>query len=146
MDIKINQLQQPAPVETQVQTNDADGSFRFTLLSNIQETELREGLTTMMEDIIQQGDKLGKKKDIRDMKHYRQLIKSFINEVTTHSHQFTRENFLDRKGRHRVYGMVKQIDQSLDELAEELMKDEQDHIAILSKIGEIKGLLLDLLT
>jgi uncharacterized protein YaaR (DUF327 family) len=29
---------------------------------------------------------------------------------------------------------------------EELVKDEKDHIAILSKIGEIRGLILDILT
>ena len=34
----------------------------------------------------------------------------------------------------------------MDELAQELVKDEKDHIAILSKIGEIRGLILDILT
>ena len=29
---------------------------------------------------------------------------------------------------------------------QELVKDEKDHITILSKIGEIRGLLLDILT
>ncbi|MBQ9700854.1 MAG: DUF327 family protein, partial [Lachnospiraceae bacterium] len=38
------------------------------------------------------------------------------------------------------------IDENLDELAGELLKDEKDNIAILSKIGEIEGLLLDILT
>ena len=36
--------------------------------------------------------------------------------------------------------------ENLDELAQELMKEEQDHLAILSRIGEIRGLLLDILT
>ena len=62
------------------------------------------------------------------------------------SHKFSRENFLDRKGRHRVYGLIRLIDANLDELAQELVKDEKDHITILSKIGEIQGLLLDILT
>ena len=35
---------------------------------------------------------------------------------------------------------------ALDELAEELMNEEQDHLAILSKIDEIRGLLLDIFT
>ena len=35
---------------------------------------------------------------------------------------------------------------NLDELAKELMKEEKDHLAILSKIGEIRGLLLDIFT
>jgi hypothetical protein len=38
------------------------------------------------------------------------------------------------------------VDANLDELAQELVKDEKDHIAILNKIGEIEGLLLDILT
>ena len=100
----------------------------------------------MMEDITQQGKKLGKRMDVRDMKLYRKLIKDFINEIATHSHKFSRENFLDRKGRHRVYGIVKQVNETLDELAAELLKDEKDNIAILSKIDEIRGLLLDIFT
>jgi uncharacterized protein YaaR (DUF327 family) len=84
--------------------------------------------------------------DIRDMKKYRGLVKDFLNEVVTRSHKFSRENFLDRKGRHRVYGIVKLVDKNLDELAEELVKDESDHITILDKIGEIAGLLLDIFT
>ena len=69
-----------------------------------------------------------------------------MNEVTTHSYSFTRENFLDKRGRHRVYGIIRLVDQTLDELAQELVKDEQDNIAILGKIGEIRGLLLDIFT
>ena len=74
------------------------------------------------------------------------IDKDFINEIATHSHKFSRENFLDRKGRHRVYGIVKQVNETLDELAAELLKDEKDNIAILSKIDEIRGLLLDIFT
>ena len=84
--------------------------------------------------------------DIRDMKKYRGLIKDFLNEVVYRSHRFSRENFLDRRGRHRVYGIIRLIDKNLDELAGELVADEKDHISILDRIGEIKGLLLDILT
>ena len=80
------------------------------------------------------------------MKRYRGLIKEFMNEIVSRSHSFSRENFLDRKGRHRVYGIIRLVDENLDELAKELMKDEKDHLTILSKIGEIRGLLLDILT
>ena len=93
-----------------------------------------------------QGKKLGKHMDVRDMKHYRKLIQEFMNEIVSRSHKFSRENFLDRRGRHRVYGMIKRVNTALDELAQELMKDEKDHLAILGKIDEIRGLLLDILT
>lgn len=146
MDLKVTQMQQLAQMQQKTHVAESDDSFRFTLLSSIEEQELRASLAVMMEDITQQGNKLGKRMDIRDMKLYRKLIKDFMNEIVTHSHEFSRENFLDKKGRHRVYGMVRLVDETLDELAEELMRDEKDHIAILNKIGEIRGLLLDLFT
>lgn len=146
MDLKINNLQQLQQMGQKVPAAEADGSFRFALLSSLEENELQAQLSFMMEEIIQQGNRLGKKMDVRDMKQYRKLIQEFMNEIATHSHEFSRENFLDRKGRHRVYGIVRQINHTLDELAEELLREEKDHIAILSKIDEIRGLILDILT
>lgn len=146
MDMKVNALMAPTPVETQKAVNQGDGTFKFTLATHIQEADLQARLSTLMEEITMQGDKLAKKRDIRDMKKYRGLIKDFMNEIINRSHQFSRENFLDRRGRHRVYGIIRMVDQTLDELAQELVKDEQDHLAILAKIGEIRGLLLDIFT
>ena len=137
MDIKVNQTMPIAQPEAAAPVHEPDGTFKFTLVSHIEEQELQ---------ISEQGDKLAKKRDIRDMKRYRGLIKEFMNEIISRSHSFSRENFLDRKGRHRVYGIIRLVDENLDELAQELMKDEKDHLAILSKIGEIRGLLLDILT
>lgn len=146
MDIKVNQAAPIAQPEAQAPVRESDGAFKFTLVSHIEERELQARLHSLMEEITMQGDKLAKKRDIRDMKKYRGLIKDFMNEIVSRSHSFSRENFLDRKGRHRVYGIIRLIDENLDELAKELMQDEQDHLAILSKIGEIRGLLLDILT
>lgn len=146
MDIKVNQMNNVNQVERQAPVKETGDSFKFTLISNIEEAGLQERLNLMLEDIIQQGKKIAKRTDISQMRQYRQLIKDFLNEVINRSHQFSRENFLDRRGRHRVYGIVKLIDKNLDELAEELIKDEKDNIAILNKIDEIRGLLLDILT
>lgn len=146
MDIKVNQASAISQPEATQPVREADGAFKFTLISHIEEQELQARLSTMMEEITMQGDKLAKKRDIKDMKRYRGLIKDFMNEIISRSHTFSRENFLDKKGRHRVYGIIRLVDENLDELAKELMKDEQDHLAILSKIGEIRGLLLDILT
>lgn len=146
MDIKVNQVNQPTPTDFKTQAQPTDDSFKFTLASRVSESELAAKLTSLMEQITGQGELLAKKRDIKDMKRYRGLIKEFMNEIISRSHEFTRENYLDRRGRHRVYGIVRLVDETLDELARELVKDEQDHINILSKVGEIRGLLLDIFT
>ena len=146
MDIKVNQIQQAMPIEQTQQAQETDGTFKFTLVSRIEEQDLQNALANMMEEITRQGEKLAKHRDIKDMRKYRALIKDFLNEVVNRSHAFSRENFLDRKGRHRVYGIIRLIDENLDQLAQELVKDEKDNIAILNMIGEIRGLLLDIFT
>lgn len=146
MDIKVNQVTTTSQVDTSQTVEKSDGTFKFTLASHIEEAELQEKLNGLMEDITTQGEKLAEHMDIRDMKKYRELVKNFLNEVVNRSHKFSRENFLDRRGRHRVYGIVKLVDKNLDDLASELVKDEKDHLTILSKIGEIRGLLLDVST
>lgn len=144
MDIKVNQVNQPLPVQETQQTQQTDSTFKFILAINIEEADLQARLNTLMEEITMQGDKLAKHRDIRDMRKYRALIKDFMNEIINRSHSFSRENFLDRRGRHRVYGIIRLVDRNLDELAKALVSDEKENIDILSKIGEIRGLILDI--
>ncbi len=146
MDIKVNQAQQVNAPEIKPQAQAPEESFEFTLMSKISDTALQEKLAGLVEEITNEGKKIAKHMDVRDMKQYRLLIKDFMNEVVTRSHKFQRENFLDKHGRHRVYGMIKKIDETLDELTQELLKEEKDHLLILGKIDEIRGLLLDILT
>ncbi|MCI9525654.1 MAG: YaaR family protein [Lachnospiraceae bacterium] len=146
MALKVEQVTSAQPIEAPREIDKADGSFKFALASHIEESELQEKLNGLMKDITAQGDRLAEHMDIRDMKKYRELVKDFLNEVVNRSHKFSRENFLDRRGRHRVYGIVKLVNKNLDDLAGELVKDEKDHLTILSKVGEIRGLLLDVST
>lgn len=146
MDIKVNDVSRAMPVENQTKTSQADGSFKFILASNVEDAELNSRLNQLMTQITEQGERIAKHTDIADMKRYRELVKDFMNEVVNRSHEFSRENFLDRRGRHRVYGIVKLVDKNLDDLAMELLKDEKDNLTILSKVGEIRGLLIDIST
>ncbi len=146
MDIKVNQTPIIPQADNAPAVEKADDGFKFALTSAIEDADLQQQLERMLKDITSQGELIARHMDIRDMKKYRGQIKEFLNEVVNRSHKFSRENFLDRKGRHRVYGIVRLIDSNLDELAQELCEEEKDHIKILGKIGEIAGLLLDIFT
>lgn len=146
MEMKVNEVSGVTQTQEVNQTKPTDDGFKFTLASAIDDAELKEKLSRLMDEITEQGKKISEHMDIRDMKKYRSLVKDFMNEVVNRSHKFSRENFLDRRGRHRVYGLVKLVDKNLDELAGELVKEEKDHIAILGKVDEIRGLLLDIST
>lgn len=142
--MKVNELAQLHQLTETTKTVQGDGSFKFTLSSAISDAQLQAKVDALMMDITSQGERIARHMDIRDLRRYRGLIKDFLNEVVYRSHKFSRDNFLDRRGRHRVYGIIRKIDETLDALAEALMEDEQDHLAILQRIGEIEGLLLDI--
>ena len=146
MAVRVNEVNQVTQVPDAQKTQAGDGSFKFTLASAITDADLQAKVDALMQDITAQGNRIAEHMDFRDMKRYRGLIKDFLNEVVYRSHKFSRENFLDRRGRHRVYGIIRLIDSNLDELASELVEDEKDHLSILARIGEIRGLLLDIFT
>lgn len=147
MEVKLDAINQLTKVDAaEAIKNAGTDDFKFTLVSHIQESELQAKMEGLMREIEEEGQRIARHKDIRDMKRYRAKIKEFMNEVTTHSYSFTRENFLDRKGRHRVYGIIHLIDEDLDKLAATLMEEEKDHLEILRLIDDIRGMLIDIIT
>ncbi|MDR2168317.1 MAG: YaaR family protein [Clostridiales bacterium] len=144
MDIRVGDIPatQPAAIAPIKEKFDS-GEFSFTL-KRITSEGLAERLTGLITDITAWGKKIAEHRDIGDLKYYRGLVRDFINEVVTNSHEFSRENFLDRRGRHRVYGIVRLVNQELDDLAQDLLKNEASHIDILARVDQIHGLLLDM--
>ena len=118
--------------------------FQFTL-RRLSDEGLAARLEGMLADISMQGRRVAEHVDFGELKVYRGMITDFISEVVSHSHEFSRENFLDRRGRHHVYGIVKLVNKELDELARGLLSSENKSLNILEKIDQIQGLLLNIL-
>ena len=78
MDFKVNEIQQPVPVQQTQSVQQTDDSFRFMLASNIEEAGLAERLNLLMEEIVMQGDKIVKRMDVRDMKRRSLSVRNAI--------------------------------------------------------------------
>lgn len=95
-------------------------------------------------EIEQQGKRLANHIDVSELKAYKRLIMEFLDEAVRGSSRFSKESFLDRRGRHRVFATIKIVNEKLEELTREVLSSERDHLAILGKIEDIRGLILDL--
>lgn len=113
-------------------------------LRRIESTNAEERIAGLVNKIIEQGEKLGKKADIRELKIYKNLISEFMDEAVNNSHKFSKKNFLDRRGRHKVYAIVKKVNENLENLTKEVLSSEKDNIKILKSLDDIRGLILDL--
>ena len=119
--------------------------FRRTLTDLTQEMYTAR-LTEMKNDIDEQGKRLADRVDVKEYEKYRRLIRDFLDEIVSNGYTFSREDAYASRGRHRYIATVRIVDEKLDALGKEVMKEQADKIEILNKIDDIRGLLLDLMT
>ena len=122
---------------------DSQASF-FETVKNAEERNVLERLREKAGEIAAQGEKLADKIDIKELRAYKKLISDFMDEAVGNSRKFSKQSFLDRRGRHKVYAVIKQVNEELDELTREVLREEKDRIKILKKLDDIKGLILDI--
>lgn len=115
-------------------------------LNNLEQEQIRIELKSLYDHIESQSNKLSDKLFIEDLIQYKKLVREFLNITVNNSHVFFKENSLDRRGRHRIYSLVKKVDHELDELTQEFLDIENKRINILKRINEIQGILMDIMT
>lgn len=106
--------------------------------------DIKQKLKGLLERIDLQASKLEKRLSIEDLKEYKKLVSEFMNEAISHSYQFNKERILDHRGRHRVFGLIKKINEELETLTKEVLKTEKSRIGILAKLDDIRGMLIDI--
>jgi len=99
----------------------------------------------MKNSIDEQGKRLADRVDVKEFEKYRRLIREFLDEIVSNGYTFSREDAYASRGRHRYIATVRIVDEKLDELGKEVMREQADEIEILHKIDDIRGLLLDLM-
>ena len=126
-------------------TKEASRSEFLEKFEKIKSENVKEELENIFGKITEQADKIGEKMYLKDILEYKKLVKEFLNVATQNSHQFQNQNFLDRRGRHRNYSIVKTVDRELDTLTREFINGQIDHMGVLKKIDDIRGMLLDIM-
>ena len=128
------------------ESGEADNAvFRRTLTELSKEVHVAR-LAEMRDDIETQGRRLADRVDVKEYEKYRRLIREFLDEIVSNGYTFLKEDAYGSRGRHRYIATVRIVDEKLDALGKEVMKEQADKIEILNKIDDIRGLLLDLMT
>lgn len=115
-------------------------------LEEIHQENIKEELKVLYDEIEMLTARLKDKLFIEDLVRYKEKIREFLNITINNSHVFYKESSLDRRGRHRVYSLVKKVDRELDELTKDFLNIEKNRIKILQRLDDIRGLLVDILT
>ncbi|MFY0544678.1 YaaR family protein [Brevibacillus sp. H7] len=104
----------------------------------------QERLTQLLNDIDKHGQMLARSRSIRDFYYYKNLVKQFMEEAVKYGITLDDRRGINRRGRSRLYKIVKEVDAQLLQLADELISDQAPMIDLLARIGEIRGMLINL--
>jgi uncharacterized protein YaaR (DUF327 family) len=124
---------------------EASGAPFVEAIRDAEDRGVVDRLRGLADKIAAQGDKLLDKVDIRELHAYKKLISEFMDEAVGNSRQFSKQSFLDRRGRHKVFAVIKKVNEELDELTREVLSEEKDRIRMLKRLDDIKGLILDII-
>ncbi|WP_325176791.1 YaaR family protein [Paenibacillus alkalitolerans] len=108
------------------------------------EAATQEELTRRMELIHRQGERLARSMTVRELREYKLLVKRFLEDTARKGVGLRETRGWDRRGRSKRYQLLEKIDETLLSMADELLHTETGKIELLAKIGEIRGLLINL--
>lgn len=121
-----------------------NSSFSNTFSAMAQENE-KEILEKKLLEINEKGKFVRDRMDLKDLVEYKKMITEFLEYTVKYSHKFSKETKLGRDGSFKVMGIVKKINEELENLTTELLNSEKDKLKIVDKISGIHGMLVDLL-
>ncbi|MCS7463226.1 YaaR family protein [Paenibacillus doosanensis] len=138
------------PFGNEIQRSEAASSQQLQnksfsdMMQQQDERASQEQLQRILQQIHLQGDRLSRSMTVRELRQYKHLVKQFLEETARRGVQLRNTRGWDRRGRSKRYKLLEEVDQHLLALADDLLESEQGRMELLHKIGEIRGMLINL--
>ncbi|WP_274648389.1 YaaR family protein [Paenibacillus humicola] len=114
------------------------------MLQNQDQQRTMEELQLKLADIHRQGERLSRSMTVRELNLYRRMVKHFLEDTVKRGVGTKETRGFDRRGRVKKYKLLEEIDASLLAMGDELLQSEEGRLELLQKIGDIRGLLINL--
>jgi uncharacterized protein YaaR (DUF327 family) len=146
--MKINKLgSNSVPVvaehENGVKSEKMGENFNSELFKT-QDKQSLDRMNELLDKITEQGKKLGLVPTYSELKTYRELVRGFIGEAVSRMYTMEKNTGWDGQGRHKMYTIIRKIDDTLAEMTEDIRSGQERQMNILAKHDAIRGMLVDL--
>ncbi|TCL33250.1 hypothetical protein EV210_11823 [Anaerospora hongkongensis] len=146
--MKINKMgtsNPPLPVERDNNAKTEKSGDPFALnLAKSQDSQIKERLTELLDAITEQGKRLSTAPTFVELKSYRELVREFLGEAVGRMYTLQTNAGWDRQGRKKMFSTIKQIDDTLAGLTEDVRIGQERQLKIMNKLDAIRGMLVDL--
>ncbi|MDD4600095.1 hypothetical protein SDC9_14758 [bioreactor metagenome] len=146
--MKINNLgsANPQPLiehDTNIRAGKSANFFAADL-RQAEDGQSKERLNALLDEITKQGKRLGQVPTYSELKTYRELVRRFVGEAVGQMYNLQSHTGWDRHGRQKMYTIIKQIDDKLAGLTEDVRHGQERQLEIMAKQDAIRGMLVDM--
>lgn len=146
MQMKISQDLR-SQVERTALKKSTKGKQSFEKLVQKQSQQLQQNeLQRLVQNITEQGEKVARFRSLKGLATYKRMIREFLQEAVYNGMELSEaRNFNMSSYSHKLV-IVKEVDEKLVQLTNDMMDQEKKTVDLLGVIGEISGLLVNLYT
>lgn len=133
------------------------GLFRAALGTAVEEARAKAGvsdsggefsqaqLEELLDGVHEAGDRLKENPSVELVQAYKKAVRDFVHYVVERSYSVEQKSSGRNILKRNVYFRVSIIDESLEKLGAEILRNQRDNLEILRRVDEINGMLVDLL-
>lgn len=115
----------------------------FSETANAIALEEEQRIEAIGQELDEQAKRFAKSPTPESLTKYKELISNFVAAAVRKMYRMAQTTGWGT-GRHRIYSVVQKIDEALEELTESVLKGQMNQMALLAKLDEIRGMVLDL--
>ncbi|HOX49259.1 MAG TPA: YaaR family protein [Spirochaetia bacterium] len=102
-------------------------------------------LESLLDEVHEAGDRLKENANVDAVQAYKKSVRDFVHYVVEKSYSVEERTSGGSILKRKKFYLVAVIDESLERLAAEILRNQRDKLEILRRVDEINGMLVDLL-
>ncbi len=108
------------------------------------DTQTRKGLEELMRLLDEQGERLAKSQTFDELEKYQKVVRNFIEQATRRIYSLRASDGGLPSAKKKVYVILQKVDAEMEALTKAILARQVPQLRLLERLGQIKGLLLDL--
>jgi uncharacterized protein len=113
-------------------------------LAGTAEKKVRLELDQLLVELEEQGQRLSRSQKFTEIEKYRELVMAFLDKVVNRLYRISEVPASLGRSPSRVQVILEKVDLNLEALTREVLSGQARPLKILEKVGQIRGMLLDL--
>lgn len=117
----------------------------FSEVIQTEQNEAKEiDLKIALEEVDRYAERLKESPILENLLPYKRKVRDILLFLVQESYDVQENTVYDLQGRRRLLVLVEKIDQKLEDLVRQFLNNQSDSLDLVSRLDEIRGLLLDI--